>query len=76
MTCNTQKAQKDVADVPFFFFGGMIKMENGVVKGLWKNYLPGLVNWVLQMSTQEMREYLLNGQGVVRKIVTLTLAKY
>ena len=38
----------------------MIKMENGVVKGLWKNYLPGLVNWVLQMTTQEMREYLLD----------------
>jgi len=38
----------------------MIKMENGVVKGLWKNYLPGLVNWVLQMSTEEMREYLLD----------------
>ena len=38
----------------------MIKLENGVVKGLWKNYLPGLVNWVLKMSTTEMREYLLD----------------
>ncbi len=38
----------------------MIKLENGVVKGLWKNYLPGLVNWVLTMTTQEMREYLLD----------------
>ena len=38
----------------------MIKLENGVVKGLWKSYLPGLVNWVLSMTTQEMREYLLD----------------
>ena len=38
----------------------MIKLENGVVKGLWKDYLPGLVNWVLKMTTQEMREYLLD----------------
>ena len=38
----------------------MIKLESGVVKGLWKNYLPGLVNWVLDMSTDEMREYLLD----------------
>ena len=38
----------------------MIKLENGVVNGLWKNYLPGLVNWVLSMSTQSMREYLLD----------------
>ena len=38
----------------------MIKLENGVVKGLWKNYLPGLVNWVLEMKTEEMREYLLD----------------
>ena len=38
----------------------MIKLENGVVKGLWKSYLPGLVNWVLGMTTQEMREYLLD----------------
>lgn len=38
----------------------MIKLDQGIVKGLWKNYLPGLVNWVLQMSEQEMREYLLD----------------
>tara|TARA_B100001996_G_scaffold382347_1_gene373931 strand:- start:15 stop:2234 length:2220 start_codon:yes stop_codon:yes gene_type:complete len=38
----------------------MIKLENGVVKGLWKNYLPGLVNWVLKMTTEEMRQYLLD----------------
>lgn len=38
----------------------MIKIDNGIVKGLWKNYLPGLVNWVLQMSEKEMREYLLD----------------
>ena len=38
----------------------MIKLDNGIVKGLWKNYLPGLVNWVLAMSEQEMREYLLD----------------
>jgi P4 family phage/plasmid primase-like protien len=38
----------------------MIKLDNGIVKGLWKHYLPGLVNWVLAMSEQEMREYLLD----------------
>ena len=38
----------------------MIKLDNGVVKGLWKHCLPGLVNWVLQMSDLEMREYLLD----------------
>ncbi len=38
----------------------MIKLENGVVKGLWKNYLPGLVNWVLDMDTEEMRKFLLD----------------
>jgi len=38
----------------------MIKLENGVVRGLWKDYLPGLVNWILAMKTQEMREYLLD----------------
>lgn len=38
----------------------MIKLDNGVVRGLWKDCLPGLVNWVLQMSDQEMREYLLD----------------
>jgi len=38
----------------------MIKIESGIVKGLWKNYLPGLVNWVLAMKTEDMREYLLD----------------
>ena len=38
----------------------MIKLDNGIVRGLWKNYLPGLVNWVLAMSDTEMREYLLD----------------
>jgi len=38
----------------------MIKLDQGIVKGLWRNHLPGLVNWVLQMSEQEMREYLLD----------------
>ena len=38
----------------------MIKLDNGIVRGLWKNYLPGLVNWVLEMKTEEMREYLLD----------------
>jgi putative DNA primase/helicase len=38
----------------------MIKLDNGIVKGLWKNYLPGLVNWVLEMSHKEMKEYLLD----------------
>ena len=38
----------------------MIKLENGEVNGLWKSYLPGLVNWVLEMDTKDMREYLLD----------------
>ena len=38
----------------------MIKLDNGIVRGLWKHYLPGLVNWVLQMTDKEMREYLLD----------------
>ena len=38
----------------------MIKLENGQVNGLWKSYLPGLVNWVLEMETNKMREYLLD----------------
>ena len=38
----------------------MIKLDQGIVRGLWKDYLPGLVNWVLAMSDQEMREYLLD----------------
>lgn len=38
----------------------MIKIDNGIIRGQWKNYLPGLVNWVLEMTEQEMREYLLD----------------
>ena len=38
----------------------MIKLDQGIVKGLWKHYLPGLVNWVLEMTDEEMREYLLD----------------
>jgi phage/plasmid-associated DNA primase len=38
----------------------MIKLDNGIVRGLWKNYLPGLVNWILKMSVEEMREFLLD----------------
>ena len=38
----------------------MIKLDQGIVKGLWKHCLPGLVNWVLQMTDAEMREYLLD----------------
>lgn len=43
----------------------MIKLDNGIVKGMWRNYLPGLVNWVLAMSDQEMREYLLDTYEMV-----------
>lgn len=43
----------------------MIKLDNGIVKGMWRNYLPGLVNWVLEMSDQEMREYLLDTYEIV-----------
>lgn len=43
----------------------MIKLDNGIVKGLWKHYLPGLVNWVLTMSDKEMREYLLDTYEMV-----------
>ena len=32
----------------------MIKLESGVVRGVWKDYLPGLVNWILKMTTQEI----------------------
>jgi P4 family phage/plasmid primase-like protien len=43
----------------------MIKLDQGIVKGLWKSYLPGLVNWVLQMSDDEMRQYLLDTYEMV-----------
>jgi phage/plasmid-associated DNA primase len=38
----------------------MIKIEKGRVVGEWKNYLPGLINWVLEMDEKEMRRYLLD----------------
>jgi len=38
----------------------MIKIEKGRVVGEWKNYLPGLINWVLVMDEKEMRRYLLD----------------
>jgi P4 family phage/plasmid primase-like protien len=43
----------------------MIKLDQGIVKGLWKHYLPGLVNWVLQMNDDEMRQYLLDTYEMV-----------
>jgi putative DNA primase/helicase len=43
----------------------MIKIEGGKVSGIWRNHLPGLVNWVLQMDEQEMRRYLLDTQELV-----------
>ena len=38
----------------------MIKIDQGRITGYWKDYLPGLVNWVLAMKEQEMRQYLLD----------------
>lgn len=43
----------------------MIKINQGHVSGYWKDYLPGLVNWVLAMSDQEMRQYLLDTNEMV-----------
>jgi putative DNA primase/helicase len=43
----------------------MIKIEHGRVSGLWKDYLPGLVNWVLEMDEQTMRQYLLDTNEMV-----------
>ena len=43
----------------------MIKIDKGRVSGLWKDYLPGLVNLVLYMSEKEMREYLLDTNEIV-----------
>ena len=43
----------------------MIKIERGRISGFWKDYLPGLVNWVLQMSELDMRRYLLDTQELV-----------
>lgn len=38
----------------------MIKIDKGHISGVWKDYLPGLVNWVLEMSEKDMRRYLLD----------------
>ena len=38
----------------------MIKIDKGSISGVWKDYLPGLVNWVLEMSEKDMRRYLLD----------------
>jgi phage/plasmid-associated DNA primase len=43
----------------------MIKIDKGHISGLWKDYLPGLVNWVLAMSELDMRRYLLDTQELV-----------
>jgi phage/plasmid-associated DNA primase len=43
----------------------MIKIDQGRITGYWKDYLPGLVNWVLAMSEQEMRQYLLDTNEMV-----------
>ena len=43
----------------------MIKIEHGRVSGIWKDYLPGLVNWVLEMDEQTMRQYLLDTNEMV-----------
>lgn len=43
----------------------MIKIDQGRVSGLWKDYLPGLVNWVLGMNEDEMRQYLLDTHEMV-----------
>ena len=43
----------------------MIKIDKGRISGIWRNYLPGLVNWVLEMSDEEMRRYLLDTQELV-----------
>ena len=43
----------------------MIKLENGYVSGVWKDYLSGLVNWVLEMDDQSMRQYLLDTNEMV-----------
>ena len=43
----------------------MIKIDKGRISGVWKDYLPGLVNWVLAMSEHDMRRYLLDTQELV-----------
>jgi phage/plasmid-associated DNA primase len=43
----------------------MIKIEHGRVSGLWRDYLPGLVNWVMEMDEQTMRQYLLDTNEMV-----------
>jgi len=43
----------------------MIKIDKGHISGVWKDYLPGLVNWVLAMTEEEMRQYLLDTNEMV-----------
>lgn len=43
----------------------MIKIDKGRITGVWKDYLPGVVNWVLQMTDKEMRQYLLDTYELV-----------
>jgi P4 family phage/plasmid primase-like protien len=43
----------------------MIKIQYGRVSGIWKDYLPGLVNWVLEMDEETMRQYLLDTNEMV-----------
>jgi phage/plasmid-associated DNA primase len=47
----------------------MIKIDKGHISGIWKDYLPGLVNWVFQMSEIDMRRYLLDTQELVPSLV-------
>lgn len=43
----------------------MIKINKGSIGGVWKDYLPGLVNWVLEMGERDMRRYLLDTNELV-----------
>lgn len=43
----------------------MIKIDKGRISGNWKDYLPGLVNWVLEMDEKSMRRYLLDTTEMV-----------
>lgn len=49
----------------------MIKINQGCITGYWKDYLPGLVNWVLAMSENEMRQYLLDTNEIVPSLKKL-----
>ena len=43
----------------------MIKIDRGVVSGVWAQHLPGLANWVLAMGERDMRRYLLDTHELV-----------